>query len=171
MYKSRKILCSTLAAVAIATAGCRLGSGKPEPNDRLEENRIPPLVAGPKVGSDIDYAPMIGGDIATDLPKEFNCIMLYGPDVSDATLERLKGRSTLRYLGLHSLILTDAGLEHLKGMKNLEGLILDNTNVTAKEVRMLQEALPKCKIRHKESGSAVFWKLGRVAGGWLPSFR
>jgi hypothetical protein len=44
---------------------------------------------------------------------------------------------------------SDAGLVHLKGMSELYELHLKNTKVTAKGVRELKVALPKCRINWK----------------------
>jgi hypothetical protein len=55
------------------------------------------------------------------------------------------------FVMLHSvtptlLAVTDAELEHLKGLRNLEGLVLVDTQVAAQGVDKLRKALPNCLI-------------------------
>jgi hypothetical protein len=42
---------------------------------------------------------------------------------------------------------TDAGLEHLKGLTKLEGLSLEETDVTNEGVKKFQKLLQNCHIR------------------------
>ena len=44
--------------------------------------------------------------------------------------------------------ITDAGLVHLMGLTKLEGLYLNDTQVTDEGVKRLRQALPNCKIIH-----------------------
>ena len=73
---------------------------------------------------------------------------LGGPQVTDAGLEHLKGLTNLEVLNLTRTKITDAGLVHLKGLTGLLFLYLNRTKVTDAGVEKLQQALPKCKIRH-----------------------
>jgi len=60
----------------------------------------------------------------------------------------LKGLTQLGDLRPNFTKITDVGLMHLKGLKNLEKLVLTETNVTDAEVEKLQQALPKCQVYH-----------------------
>ncbi len=65
-------------------------------------------------------------------------------DAGVAAVGTLKG---LKYLDLHSTVVTDAGLRRLEGMKDLELLQLHFCrNVTDAGVARLRKALPKCTI-------------------------
>lgn len=68
--------------------------------------------------------------------------------VTDGGLVHLKGSTNLEELHLSRTQVTDAGLEHLKGLSNLYLLDLRETQVTDKGAKKLQQALPKCQIRH-----------------------
>ena len=65
-----------------------------------------------------------------------------------AGLEYLRGLTNLEAIDLENTKVTDAGLVHLKGLTNLQSLNLRHTQVTDAGVKKLQQALPKCKIRH-----------------------
>jgi hypothetical protein len=71
---------------------------------------------------------------------------LYGTKVTDAGLRHLKGLSQLRELCLSDTQVTDAGLEYLKELTQLQQLDLDGTQVTDAGVTKLQQALPNCEI-------------------------
>ena len=64
----------------------------------------------------------------------------------NAGLVHLKGLNSLRTLTLRSTKITDAGLVHLKGLTEIRELDLGETKVTTAGVKMLNMALPKCKI-------------------------
>jgi hypothetical protein len=53
----------------------------------------------------------------------------------------------LRSLDLFNTRVTDAGLKELKELKNLRSLDLSDTRVTDAGAAVLQNALPKLKIR------------------------
>jgi hypothetical protein len=67
-------------------------------------------------------------------------------EVTDAALKDLKALKKLKSLNLHGTKITDAGLNHLAGLTDLRSLDLVFTKVTAAGVRVLQKALPECKI-------------------------
>ena len=52
------------------------------------------------------------------------------PNVTDATLEDLKGLSHLWSLYVSGTVVTGSGLRHLNGLAKLTFLALDNTKVT-----------------------------------------
>ncbi len=52
------------------------------------------------------------------------------PDVTDQTLEHLKGMSALKELDLDNTQVTDAGLKVLKDLPALSALRLKNTKIT-----------------------------------------
>ena len=54
-------------------------------------------------------------------------MVLEGLDVSDATLELLKGLNSVEQLSLQRTRTTDGELVHLRGPSHLEYLYLDNT--------------------------------------------
>ena len=58
----------------------------------------------------------------------------------------LRALPRLQTLNLGGTKVTDAGLLYLKGLGSLETLNIRNTQVTDEGVKMLQEALPNCKI-------------------------
>jgi len=69
-----------------------------------------------------------------------------GTEVTDGSLEHLKGLTTLQTLSLGRTQVTDAGLKHLKGLTALQVLWLGGTHVTDAGVTQLKKALPNCKI-------------------------
>ena len=101
-----------------------------------------------------------------------NLLNLSGPEFTDASLEHVKRLAKLQYLTIFDSEVTDAGLKHLRGLTNLEWLVLSgpeftdaglehlessnlrtlwlfDTNVTAKGIEELQEALPNCAVHTK----------------------
>ncbi len=68
------------------------------------------------------------------------------PKITDEGLVHLRALPRLQTLNLGGTKVTDAGLEYLKGLGSLETLNIRNTQVTDEGVKMLQEALPNCKI-------------------------
>lgn len=75
-------------------------------------------------------------------------LYLHHTKVTDAGMVNLKGLVQLQTLLLDGTKVTDSGLKHLKGLHQLETLDLRGTGVTEQGVKQLQEALPKCHIRH-----------------------
>ncbi len=78
---------------------------------------------------------------------------LKNTNVTDAGLVHLKRLTSLQSLDLGGSFgprgnskVTDAGLEQLKGLTNLFLLDLWGTQVSARGVKELQQALPKCRI-------------------------
>ena len=80
----------------------------------------------------------------TDLGR----LHLEATQITDAGLVHLTVLTKLRELDLMSTQITDTGLEHLTGLTNLNSLFLRGTQVTDDGIKKLQQALPKCKIRH-----------------------
>ncbi|MCE9566820.1 MAG: protein kinase [Planctomycetes bacterium] len=79
---------------------------------------------------------------AVELPKErftLTSVSLYGPSVSDAALEQLKGLKGLTYLSLRDTKVSDAGMEHLKDFQALTWLGLNGTKVTNAGLAHLKE--------------------------------
>ena len=77
--------------------------------------------------------------LSEDLEQAIKCVSalrqlrrlsLSGDQVTDATLENLKGLTKLRWLFLEYSKITDKGLECLKGMTEIEELSLSGTQVT-----------------------------------------
>lgn len=67
---------------------------------------------------------------------------LDGTQVTDSGLAHLRGIRNLKWLWLQNTRVTDAGLAHLKGLPNLELLDLDDTHVTKAGVDSLVQTLP-----------------------------
>jgi hypothetical protein len=63
-------------------------------------------------------------------------------------LKHLKGLTKLQSLIPANSQVTNAGLEHLKGLIHLQSLDLADTKISNEGVRKLQEALPRCEIKH-----------------------
>jgi internalin A len=74
--------------------------------------------------------------------KNLEWLALYDTHVSD--LSPLAGLKNLQTLGLHGTQVRD--LSPLAGLKNLTELSLNNTQVSDEQVKLLQQALPNCKI-------------------------
>jgi Leucine-rich repeat (LRR) protein len=77
---------------------------------------------------------------------ELQRLDLNSTSISDVGLEHLKGLHELEWLDLNSTSISDAGLEHLEDLHKLEWLDLARTKVTDAGVKKLQQALPKCMI-------------------------
>jgi Leucine-rich repeat (LRR) protein len=67
------------------------------------------------------------------------------PKVTDAGLKEIAKLKNLNRLYLFDIKLTDAGLKEIANFKNLKDLHFPN-DVTDEELRILEAALPKCKI-------------------------
>ena len=90
-----------------------------------------------------------------------------GNRIDDEVLERLGdiierggGRGIpIPILWLHNTRATDAGLQHLTGWTNLQALDITGTRVTDEGVKILEQALPNCKITKQPlTGSPpCFW--------------
>ena len=70
-------------------------------------------------------------------------------NITDADLKHLAGLTRLQWLKLSDTGISDAGLEHLKGLSHLQTLYLAHTRCTPEGVKILQQALPKCRIDSK----------------------
>ena len=66
--------------------------------------------------------------------------------VTDKGLLHLEGMTNLHELRLTNTQVTDEGLVHLKNLTNLRKLYLVHTQVTDEGARILQQALPSCRI-------------------------
>jgi len=66
--------------------------------------------------------------------------------LSDAGAEHLEGLTSVEWVVLDGPGVTDAVLDRLKGASRLRHLILVDTSVTDEGVKELREALPDCKI-------------------------
>jgi Leucine-rich repeat (LRR) protein len=66
---------------------------------------------------------------------------------SDEGLARLTGKERLKglYIGIGDLRVTDAGLAHLGDFKKLEGVDVQNSQVTARGLEQLVKDLPNLK--------------------------
>ena len=60
----------------------------------------------------------------------------------------LQGLGQLKDLYLADTNVTDAGQVYLEGLAQLQDLNLHSTKVTEQGVKLLQQALPNCKISH-----------------------
>jgi hypothetical protein len=98
--------------------------------------RLRPIDLGPRerVVSGETHLTLTGSDLKdySVLAKKTQVVVLQmaNPDVTDATLEYLKGMSHLKELDLNGTRVTDAGLATLKGLPALETLRLRGTKVT-----------------------------------------
>ncbi|MGA2253861.1 MAG: hypothetical protein ABSG53_04295 [Thermoguttaceae bacterium] len=77
---------------------------------------------------------------------ELRKLGLSGSKITNVGLEHLQGLRRLRLLDLSETWITDAGLQSLNGLTHLEKLYLSDTTVTDGSVEKLQQALPNCKI-------------------------
>ena len=77
--------------------------------------------------------------------KDLTRLELRG-DAIDVELMRLREFRRLRGLSLRHATITEASLEQLKQLTQLRTLNLRDTDVSVKEVKNLQQALPKCGI-------------------------
>jgi hypothetical protein len=75
-------------------------------------------------------------------------VSLASPMVTDVALEHLQCLTQLQSLKLAHTHVTDVGLAHLKGLTKLLELYLTGTQVTDAGVEKLQQALPRCRIKH-----------------------
>jgi hypothetical protein len=103
--------------------------------------RLRPIDLGPRervVGRET-HVTLTGWDqkdySVLDRKPEVVVLQMANPDVTDATLEHLKGMSRLRELDLNGTKVTDAGLATLRGLPALESLRLRDTAVTDKGFR------------------------------------
>ena len=78
--------------------------------------------------------------------KGLRRLSLANTDVSDASVEHLKGLVQLESLNLERTKVTDAGLSRLAGLSKLQRLKLQGSGVTKEGVRKLQTLLPNCNI-------------------------
>ena len=77
-------------------------------------------------------------------------LQMANPDVTDQTLESLKGMKVLRELDLNGTQVTDAGLEILKELPALAALRLARTKITDKGFRsalFAKESLMQLDLR------------------------
>jgi len=75
-------------------------------------------------------------------------VSLDGTRVTDAGLEDLSKRATIKWLKLNNTEISDVGLGHLARLSNLEVLFVKETRVTSPGIAELQKHLPNCKIYH-----------------------
>ena len=80
--------------------------------------------------------------------KPVIAVSLYDTQITDADLEHLKGLPRLVNLQLDNTPITGPGLEHLKELTSLQMLCFNYTQITEDGAKKLQDALPKCEIRH-----------------------
>ena len=66
--------------------------------------------------------------------------------ITDTGLENLRGLRQLRLLTMDNTPIGDDGLANLAGLSQLAELAIRNTKVTERGVKLLQQALPNCKI-------------------------
>jgi hypothetical protein len=93
-------------------------------------------------------------------------LQMANPDVTDQTLENLRGMSRLRELDLNDTRVTDAGLQVLAGLPSLQILRLRNTQVTDQGFRDHlgdREALRELDLRETAVASKTLraWKERR----------
>jgi hypothetical protein len=93
-------------------------------------------------------------------------LQMANPDVTDRTLELLKGMNTLKKLDLNNTQVTDAGLKLLKDLPALNALRLKNTRITdqgfqealAKKESLLELDLTGTQVSQE---SAQAWRLAK----------
>jgi Leucine Rich Repeat (LRR) protein len=93
-------------------------------------------------------------------------LQMANPDVTDQTLELLKGMQKLQELDLNDTHITDAGLKTLAGFPNLQILRLRKTQVTDQGFRdhlMEKENLLEVDVRETQIASKTMreWKAKR----------
>ena len=71
---------------------------------------------------------------------------LFGTQVTDAGVRHIKGLAELRDLGLMYTNVSDAALEDIASLGKLRRVQLEGTKVTAKGVKKLRKALPRCVV-------------------------
>ncbi len=91
---------------------------------------------------------MLRAFLGNDFFDDVVMVDLGARNIADSGLEHLKGLTNLEILSLEHTPVSDAGLEHLKGLAKLGELYLNDTQVTLEGIRMLEEALPNCKIEY-----------------------
>lgn len=79
-------------------------------------------------------------------------VQTFAPGITDTAFENLAGLSELQELyvithGDHAI--TDAGLLRLKGLSKLRALNVPSRGITDQGVKLLQQAIPGCKIHCK----------------------
>ena len=72
----------------------------------------------------------IGTTTRSSAPPDVVVLQMANPDVTDETLELLRGLNQLRKLDLNNTQVTDAGLVVLAGLPRLERLRLGHTKIT-----------------------------------------
>jgi hypothetical protein len=70
--------------------------------------------------------------------------------ITDEGLKHLKLLKALRSVALSNNQISDAGLRYLKDLPNLKSLTLRYTKVTDEGLQDLQQALPNCRIIHRD---------------------
>jgi hypothetical protein len=78
--------------------------------------------------------------------ERLDSLLLSRSTISDEGLAHLARFPRLAHVSLSDTQISDAGLIHLQRVSTLEAVELANTKVTDEGVRMLQHALPNCKI-------------------------
>ncbi len=101
--------------------------------------------------------------------NELKSLYLDGTKVTDAGLRHLKALSQLRYLNLSGTKVSSAGLEHLKELKQLQELDLRRTEVTGEGAKILQQALPNCRIYRSTRSDEK--RIGRLEKAVPPRFQ
>jgi hypothetical protein len=84
------------------------------------------------------------------LPALENLNLEFGGDITDGGLAALRGKTSLKFLGLGSTNVTDAAVPHLVTLTGLTSLELSGTKVTEAGLRRLREALPRCEVGPKK---------------------
>ena len=78
--------------------------------------------------------------------RKLETLALNGTQVTDASLAVLESMSNLKEIHLQETAVTNDGLERLSKLNQLGKVYLANSKVDVKGVRLLQKALPACKI-------------------------
>jgi hypothetical protein len=79
--------------------------------------------------------------------EQLTILSLLGTRVSDIGLRELKPLKRLTYLNLRETQVTDAGMKELVGLKQLALVDVEKTEVTAEGKKVLEKALPSCKVK------------------------
>jgi hypothetical protein len=107
---------------------------------------------GDRVAIALMYNPEVSDTTLERVAKRDSVTELYlqGTRITDDGLKQISGLKNLQKLHFEETSITDAGLKHLTGLSNLKQVYLTDTKVTADGVEMLKRAIPGIKIEWKE---------------------
>jgi hypothetical protein len=146
-----------LLPVLLCTVLCAAGCGRgPEDEARQVVKELGGAVivddaqSGGRVTRVTLFGPRVTDESVNKLKdlQQLQELDLGGSAVTDECINVLREFKNLQWLRLSNTGVTDVGLKGLKNFKQLRTLDLTNTGVTAVGAADLQKALPECKIYH-----------------------